>query len=80
VRRPGQRHELLQTVESSMADTVRRNWSLEDDTGMLTAIEKNQSIAETAQLLGRKPDEVRERLSMLMREATGLFPKDLAAS
>jgi len=63
-----------------MADAARRNWSLEDDAGMLTAIEKNRSIAETAQLLGRKPDEVRERLSMLMREAAGLFPKDLAAS
>jgi len=47
---------------------------------MLTSIEKSLSIEETAQRLGRKPDEVRERLSVLMREATGVFPKDLAAS
>jgi predicted transcriptional regulator len=63
-----------------MANAARRNWSLEDDARMLTAIEKNRSIEETAQLLGRKPEEVRERLSMLTREATGLFPRDLAAS
>jgi hypothetical protein len=63
-----------------MADAARGNWSLEDDTEMLTSIEKGRSIEETAQRLRREPAQIRERLAVLMREASGLFPKDMAAS
>jgi len=55
-------------------------WSITDDTRLLWYIEHGQSIAETARQLNRRPEEVRERLAILSREAQTLFPKDTAAS
>ena|SRR5829696_3281248 len=57
-----------------------REWSVKDDVDLSTHIEQGRSVEEIARLLARPPQEVRERLGVLTREGTSLFPRDVAAS
>ena len=55
-------------------------WSMADDAAMLDCLRQNQSFEEVAQLLERRPQEIRERIAFLAREAEWFFPKDAGAS
>jgi hypothetical protein len=63
-----------------MAKAKERAWSAQDDTDLLTSIEKGLPLGEIASRLGHTVAECRARLEEITRAADGVFPRETAAS
>ena len=63
-----------------MAKTRRRAWSAQEDLDLLASVEKGLSLEQIAAQLNCSVAECRARLDETTKAASGVFPREIAAS